>query len=132
MPESMKPLNLKDAQVYQPPDSVPLNPGPIRTEKSQKLMTFARRAPESVVVAATQSHEEAAVEPDAPTEPSQIPAVKAPSEEALQIDPAPAAAGDSASFAFTNIPEGATDVAPADVDETKYYRDWYVDDIVER
>jgi hypothetical protein len=117
--DGMVPLNIVEAQVFQypPVDSTThvvrdvLNKGP----------QVAMRVAETATAAATS----AAAKANAPE--TTATGAKAP------VDTTPAAPGSTTSGpAFTNMPASTVDAPTESVDESKYYRDWYVDNIVER
>lgn len=117
--ESMAPLDLTQAQVYLPPDGVPGGIGPVLGQAPQivmSAMTSAAAAISNLAISSTTSRTFAA----------------APDDSLSQVDSKPVAPETSTGpVAFTNMPASATDVAPATVDESKYYRDWYIDNVVE-
>lgn len=124
IPDERKPLDLSTAQVYNyeglKDAIVPLEPGPAIGDDAQEALGGA----------AAEAGEAREEEP--PSEPIDDPVPAAPTEEQLRVTTSAAAPGTTAEFAFTNIPADATDVAPPDVDESKYYRDWYIDNRVQR
>lgn len=127
IPPEMEPLEvLEKAQVFDykgvEAGEVPVDIGPVLGDGDQESMGVAAAAASDGVAAAE----------EAPSEPIEAPAIVAPSEQVLEVPTTAATPGTTATSAFTNIPSGATNVADPDVDESKYYRDWYIDNQVER
>lgn len=127
-PDSMKPLDLTHAQVFSPPDGLPAGPGPVLGHAPQVVMKKVTHAATAAVTTAAATVS-AAIGTTLPIAQFAI----VPDQSLKQIDTHPVAPGASTSTkAFTNVSKDATDVAPPNVDESKYHRDWYIDDIVER
>lgn len=119
VPDAMIPLEILEAQVFQyPPVDSTTN---VIREVLNKGPQLAMRVVETATTAATS----AATKANAPE--TTATGASAP------VDTKPATPGSTTSgVAFTNMPASTVDAAPKSVDESKYYRDWYVDNIVER
>lgn len=127
-PTEMQPLPIQYAQVYQYADSeVPPvgGPGPAIGHMAQTALHVVSRAAEPITTTL------AAAINDNLTLSQSSPAIP-PSGDTKAIDTAPVAPGSHEGKAFTNMPENAVDAAPASIDEKKYLRDWYIDNIVQR
>lgn len=116
-PPEMEPLNVNTAQVFQyTAASVP-----------NTLMSMAAVEAPQVVMQAMETTAKVA---------SDVVGSSAPKAEPspANVDPTPAAPGTRADgAAFTNFEPAAETEAPAkSIDESKYSRDWYVDNVVER
>jgi tyrosinase len=116
-PPEMEPLNVNSAQVFQY----------TAASVSNRLMSMAAAAAPQVVMQAMETSTKVA---------SEVVGSSAPKAEtsSANVDPVPAAPGTRADgAAFTNFEPTAETEAPAkSIDESKYARDWYVDNVVER
>lgn len=112
-PDDMKPLPVEKSQAFDfkqgSPSGAPGNIGPVTGGRSQATMGGFNDAA-----------------------PDEEPFTVEPSQAALEVSVSAVDPGTETRFAFTNMSPDATDVAPADLDESKYYRDWYIDNVVER
>lgn len=129
-PAEMMPLPIQIAQVYQYTNGgfpIPRldGPGPAFGHMAQTAMHAVSRAVEPI----TQSFVASVGNTLGSSHAS--PAIP-PSEETKAVDTTPVPPGTHDGKAFTNMPENAVDAAPADIDESKYLRDWYIDNIVQR
>jgi tyrosinase len=117
--DGMIPLNVVAAQVFQYP-LVDSTTNVVR-EVLNKGPQVAMRVVETATAAATSA-----------TAKASAPETTATGAEA-PVDTKPATPGPTTSgVAFTNMPASTVDAPTKSVDESKYYRDWYVDNIVER
>lgn len=130
-PPEIQPLLIQTAQVFQYTQA-PLadlgGAGPVLGHAPQVAMHAVSRAAASL--SETISHTLSDTLGSSKSKPVTAAAA---AEESSPIDTAPVTPGSNTSgVAFTNMPDNTTEAAPPDVDEGKYLRDWYIDNIVQR
>ena len=134
-PPEMAPLPYLDGQAFQynHSGSLPGSIGPVLGNAPQVIMKTMEKASFAVTSTITQAVAAVAPTQSEAVSREEIPKAEPAEVSANTIDTSPVQPGQNSSpVAFTNMPSNATDVEPANIDDSKYFRDWYIDNVVQK